>query len=397
MHRGSRRVVVVSRAILMVACLLLLSSAHELSQDGNSHDLVARFSFGSGGVVQSALVAEEPAGPREAYASSFVPAEASARKVHSVETVEDSTAASEVENAGAAATTMTMEPEASSSSDTTAGHFDLSGLSDEELKTLLSDKKKGQVNFKRYKDRNDLVEAIREVERKEVAQQAFRSKVAAAARWYAETQEELKWQRATARRAKASRIKRAGDIPASLRSDGSADLPPTHELRVLYSEANGYGRHFTALVKDLESLEAVRLPNRDAFRFLGVPYPITKKSALLGQTLQVCFFGVLALAIVPDLVPFIPEAGRNMVRTRRSLIISTAFMLNMLGRTVLQGNAFEVYLDDELIYSTLKLGGRLPTSEMVSNMLLERTLLKDYASAMSGQAAAAAAAAGALL
>lgn len=379
--------------LLLFACLLIgfFACGHFAGADGRyRRDGLPR----RGGFIQEARAAEETqASP---FVTDATPGAAAAvvEAAPVFENTEEVTVDAQGDFHDEAEAEVAAAPtdEAATSSDAGAdmsGFLNLHEFSDEELKSLLSDKKKGQVNFKRYKDRNDLIKAIRDVEKKEKVQKAFRDEVAAAAKWYAEAQEEAKYQRAAARRAKASRIKHEGDIPASLRHDRSNTAAPQHELRVLYNEANGYARYFATLVKDLESSETVKLPNLDAFRIVGEPYPISPSTAILGQVLQVCFFGVLALAIVPDLVPFIPEAGRNILRTRRGLVISTAFMFNMMGRTVLQNNAFEVYLDDDLLYSTMKLGGRLPTSEMVSNMLLERTLLKDYAAAMAGQAAAA--------
>lgn len=376
-HHGTRRATPPTRHVLLLlaACLLLLSVAWS-------------------GLTCPALAAEEAAGIAEGHsapstAEDMAPvasAEAVMDAAHTEVAFDQRGDFNDVVAAEEAAviTTTTSTNTVTSAAVDGEGSPDLDSFSEEELKALLSEKKKGQVNLKRYKSREGLVNAIRDVEKKEQAQRAFREEVAAAARWYAETQEEIKYQRAAARRAKSSRIRHEGEVPATLRhsgANGNGDSP-MHELHILYSEANGYGKNFAALVKDLESSETVRLPNLDTFRIVGEPYPISRESAILGQVLQVCFYGVLALAVVPDFVPFIPEAGRNMIRTRRGLVISTAFMLNMLGRSVIQNNAFEVHLDGELIYSTIKLAGRLPTSEMVSNMLLERTLLKDYAAAM---------------
>ncbi|KPA85995.1 hypothetical protein ABB37_00284 [Leptomonas pyrrhocoris] len=369
------------RVLFLLVCLLLFSLAWDRYSADGTHGLVAAPRWS--GFIQSALAAEESADLPEVEVATPVSDEA-LQDAHPEAPLDrradfhDEAAAEEAVVAGKVA-------------DPVHATRDFDGVSDDELKALLSDKKKGQVNFKHYKDRADLIKAIREVEEKEIAQKAFRDEVAAAARWFAETQEDLNYQRAAARRTKGSRIKHNGEVPASLRRGHHTDAP-AHKLRVLYSAARGHGERFTALVKDLESSEAVKLPNLDAFRIVGEPYPISNESVLLGQVFQVLFYGVMALAIMPDLLPFIPEAVRNILRTRRGLVISTAFMLNMLSRSLLQNNAFEVYLDDELIYSTLKFGGRLPTSEMVSNMLLERTLLKDYAAAMSGQAAKGAAA-----
>ncbi|KPI83803.1 hypothetical protein ABL78_7151 [Leptomonas seymouri] len=368
-------------ALLVVACLVLLSLLWDhYSVDGTQGlKVVPRWS----GFIQSAMAAEEPTDRHEVE---ITPAavEDAALDEHAKAQVDERANFHDEAAAEAAAAEKVAEP-----ADPDSEHLNLDDLSDEELKSLLSDKKKGRVNLKHYKGREALITAIREVESKETAQKAFRKEAALATRWYVETREELKYSRAAARRAKASRIKHGGQVPATLRSDHNADAPK-HELRILYSEADGYGKHFTDLVKDLETLEGVKLPNLDAFNIVSEPYTVSKESFLLGHVLQISFYGVLALAIMPDLLPFLPQAVRNFLRTRRGLVLSTAFMLNMLSRSVVQTNAFEVYFDDELIYSTMKFAGRLPTSEMVSNMLLERTILKDYAAAMGRQVVGAA-------
>nr|CAJ2480498.1 unnamed protein product [Leishmania braziliensis] len=79
-----------------------------------------------------------------------------------------------------------------------------------------------------------------------------------------------------------------------------------------------------------------------------------------------------------DQIKFIPESTRAVLLQRRSLIISGSLLLSVLSRAALPSNAFEVFLDGELIYSALDTGGRVPTAELLSNLLLEQTLLKDY-------------------
>ncbi|CAG9582461.1 conserved hypothetical protein [Leishmania major strain Friedlin] len=249
----------------------------------------------------------------------------------------------------------------------------LDGLNVEELKALLVEKKKGWVNLDRFKDREALVNAIFGMEQKEAAQIAFRAEVAAAARWYAEHQSQLK---AAHHRAKGSRTRRNSAEPAA--AGGSDGDEAQHEVLVLYNEANGYGSKFEVLRKELQESEVVSLPNLADLQIVGQAYPMSPRRVLISKALQGAFFGTLGLALMGDQLKFIPESVLAVLRARRGLITSTGFLLNVLSRAALQNNAFEVFLDGELIYSALNASGRVPTAELLSNLLLERTLLKDY-------------------
>ncbi|TPP44384.1 Rdx family protein [Leishmania donovani] len=249
----------------------------------------------------------------------------------------------------------------------------LDGLSVEELTALLVEKKKGWVNLNRFKDREALVQAIFGMEQKEAAQIAFRAEVAAAARWYAEHQSQFK---AAHHRPKGSRTR--GDSAEPAAAGGSDVDEAQHEVLVLYNQANGYDSKFEVLRKELQESEAVSLPNLADFKIIGQAYPMSPRRVLISKALQGAFFGTLGLALMGDQLKFIPESVLAVLRARRGLITSTGFMLNVLSRAALQNNAFEVFLDGELIYSALNASGRVPTAELLSNLLLERTLLKDY-------------------
>ncbi|KAG5490987.1 hypothetical protein JIQ42_00873 [Leishmania sp. Namibia] len=249
----------------------------------------------------------------------------------------------------------------------------LDRLSFEELKALLSEKKKGWVNLDRFKDREALIRAILDMEQKEAAQAAFRTEVAAAARWY-EAQRSQRGR--THRRRSGSRARSDGAEPAAA-GDSEGDQAQ-YKLLILYNEANGYRSKFEELRKELQESEALSLPNLADFTIIGQAYPMSSDRVLISKALQGAFFATLGLALMADQLKFIPESARGALRQRRGLIISTGFLLNVLSRAALQNSAFEVFLDGELIYSGLEAGGRLPTAELLSNQLLERTLLRDY-------------------
>lgn len=273
------------------------------------------------------------------------------------------------EEAEAVAAAAATAADASTKSPT--AHLD--GLSVEELKALLVEKKKGWVNLDRFKDREALVKAIFDMDQKEAAQIAFRAEVAAAARWYAEHQSQLK---AAHHWATGSRTRR--DNAEAAAAGGSDGDEAQHEVLVLYNEASGYGSKFEALRKELQESEAVSLPNLADFKIVGQAYPMSPRRVLISKALQGAFFGTLGLALLGDQLKFIPESVLAVLRARRGLITSTGFMLNVLSRAALQNSAFEVFLDGKLIYSALNASGRVPTAALLSNLLLEQTLLKDY-------------------
>ncbi|KAG5466693.1 hypothetical protein LSCM1_00863 [Leishmania martiniquensis] len=259
---------------------------------------------------------------------------------------------------------------AGASTESPTAHLDK--LSFEELKALLSEKK-GWVNLRLYKDREALIGALYDLEQKESAQIAFRAEVAAAARWYAAQQSHRK---ATYRGLRSSRARSDSAKPAD--AGDSDGVQAQYELLVLYNEADGYRSKFEELRKELQESEATSLPNLADFSIIGQAYPISSGKALIGKALQGAFFATVGLALLSDQLNFLSESARAVLRQRRGLIISTGFLLNTLSGAALQNSAFEVFLDGERIYSGLDADGRLPTAELLSNLLLERTLLKDY-------------------
>ncbi|KAG5492526.1 hypothetical protein JKF63_01104 [Porcisia hertigi] len=271
----------------------------------------------------------------------------------------------EAEKAAAAATAagaFTKSPTA---------HLDV--LSVEELKALLSEKKKGWVNLNAYKDREALIGAIYGMEQKEAAQRAFRAQVAAAAGWYAEKRAK---QKVAYRGRRGGSVRQDGAEPA-VTSDTDGDEPP-HKLVVVYNEASGYKSKFEELRKELKESPAFSLPNFADFDMVGQAYSMSPGRVLISRVLQWAFFILVGFALLADQLHFIPVSVRTFLRSRRSLMTSAALLLNVLSSVALQNNAFEVFLDTELLYSSTDANGELPTAELLSSLLLERTLLKDY-------------------
>ncbi|XQJ31045.1 hypothetical protein NXY56_007152 [Leishmania guyanensis] len=78
---------------------------------------------------------------------------------------------------------------------------------------------------------------------------------------------------------------------------------------------------------------------------------------LVSKALQGAFFATLGLAFMGDQIKFIPESARAVLLQRRSLI-SCSLLLSVLSRAALPSNAFEVFLDGELIYLSTPLWTR---------------------------------------
>lgn len=360
--------------VILALVALLFGGGNEGSNHGNSISVVGHPRWS--GVVLPAMATAVPSEAPSAdgqHAGDVVdaaePAECAVPEAGEAPLMNEQYDYKDEEEAEAVAAAAATAADASTKSPT--AHLD--GLSVEELKALLVEKKKGWVNLDRFKDREALVKAIFDMDQKEAAQIAFRAEVAAAARWYAEHQSQLK---AAHHWATGSRTRR--DNAEAAAAGGSDGDEAQHEVLVLYNEASGYGSKFEALRKELQESEAVSLPNLADFKIVGQAYPMSPRRVLISKALQGAFFGTLGLALLGDQLKFIPESVLAVLRARRGLITSTGFMLNVLSRAALQNSAFEVFLDGKLIYSALNASGRVPTAALLSNLLLEQTLLKDY-------------------
>lgn len=85
----------------------------------------------------------------------------------------------------------------------------------------------------------------------------------------------------------------------------------------------------------------------------------------LAQVLGYCFFAAIAISI-GLLNAFLPAQATQWIQQNRGMVIGAGFMLNMIGNSLLQTGAFEVYVDGELVFSKLKTGYLIPTEQIAA-------------------------------
>lgn len=105
----------------------------------------------------------------------------------------------------------------------------------------------------------------------------------------------------------------------------------------------------------------------------GANYPPSQSQVIIAQGTQALWFVGLGLVFAGDVIfkalgfkeppQFFQQAKEN-----KMMVLGGLWFLNNWGNTQLSTGAFEMYLDDELIYS--KLGsGQVPTGDMIIQML----------------------------
>jgi len=78
-------------------------------------------------------------------------------------------------------------------------------------------------------------------------------------------------------------------------------------------------------------------------------------NALIGQLFQFAFFGGILVLFVGGSV--LPPVAAAWVTENRGTFMFGVFVCNMLSSSLLQTGAFEVFLDDKLVFSKLQAGG----------------------------------------
>ncbi|ORC83346.1 uncharacterized protein TM35_000751130 [Trypanosoma theileri] len=101
-------------------------------------------------------------------------------------------------------------------------------------------------------------------------------------------------------------------------------------------------------------------------------YPVGPLRQFIASLCSVGFITALALGIAaPYFSSVLPPAVMAWVTDHRGMIIAGGFLLNMIGANLLQSGAFEVYLDDTLIYSKLQRGA-VPPADALARIILEK-------------------------
>lgn len=117
------------------------------------------------------------------------------------------------------------------------------------------------------------------------------------------------------------------------------------------------------------------LPNVADISISGHTYPTPAVRAFVARICSSLFLLALGLAVLGgqlNNIPFIPRQVVRVVSERRGTIVGVGFALNMVASVISQTGAFEVYVDDTLVYSKLQTG-EVPTAVNVARLVLQHT------------------------
>ncbi|CCW71930.1 unnamed protein product [Phytomonas sp. Hart1] len=261
-------------------------------------------------------------------------------------------------------------------------HSHLKMLTKSDLKKLIFDKTKGRAQFTNKETKDDLIELVKEIELTEQGEDEFQRRVAEAMAKRNAAKGPL-----SRGNTYAKRIQPTGENADKVKEDNGNEkankdatvkyfpnnhLP--HKVVMQYCIGCGYAKHFENIKKDLEA----SLPNIQDVRISGINYPIPYVRALIGKLCTILFFTSFIIGSFGQyLRSFFPARVHEFLLNKRSLIIVFGIMLNLFGNSLMQNGAFEVHVNDELVYSKL-LEGKAPSSQDVYKLILEKTLLKDY-------------------
>ncbi|CCW64871.1 unnamed protein product [Phytomonas sp. EM1] len=255
-------------------------------------------------------------------------------------------------------------------------------LSESDLKKLIFDKSKGQVHFTNNETKEHLIAVVKAIETREQSEDDFQHRVAAAMEKRNAVIGALrngnthptKVQLTMLNTDKTKEVNghEKDDEAANAKSHTQSSLP--HKVVIQYCIGCGYAKHFESIKKYLEA----NLPNIQDVRILGFNYPIPFFRLLVGRLCTFMFFISFAIgAVGQHLRSLLPVRVHEYIVQKRAFVIGFGIMLNLLGNSLMQSGAFEVYINDELVYSKL-LEGKAPSSQDVYKLTLEKTLLRDY-------------------
>ncbi|CAD2214567.1 selenoprotein T [Angomonas deanei] len=119
-------------------------------------------------------------------------------------------------------------------------------------------------------------------------------------------------------------------------------------------------------------------PLRRSIVLEGDTYPVPPVKAMLSMVLSFSFMASLLTVAVTTLqtVP-LPPAVLNFIAEHRSYIVGAGFVCNLVGQSLGQSGAYEVYLNDELLFSKLETG-TVPQAPDVLERILDKVLLERY-------------------
>jgi selT/selW/selH-like putative selenoprotein len=101
-------------------------------------------------------------------------------------------------------------------------------------------------------------------------------------------------------------------------------------------------------------------------RFEVDNYPVPPLKAFIAQACSGLFMVGLLVGLAGR--QYLPPAANAWIGENTTLFYGGLFVLNMLGSSLAQTGAFELYLDDKLVHSKLESGG-LPDVNGLASLL----------------------------
>jgi selT/selW/selH-like putative selenoprotein len=128
-------------------------------------------------------------------------------------------------------------------------------------------------------------------------------------------------------------------------------------------------RNFMELARVLEGHYPSLIGN-----VVGELYPPSDMAVLLNNITTILWLGgSLLLFFGMPVLKFlqVPDAAINYVETNKMMFFVGLFFLNNMASGLMKSGAFEVYLNDELVYSKIDVG-RMPSLQDITRALDER-------------------------
>ncbi|TPP44385.1 Rdx family protein [Leishmania donovani] len=218
-------------------------------------------------------------------------------------------------------------------------------LDEVDLQQMLYEKTHGQVPVSAFRDKKELVAAVRKLEEREDEEASFNARVMAAMQ----------------RKAALMQQNNGADAPSAKAGSRVSSPSPRHHRSAAEENNN---------IKDTGG---------------GAGYAGAKKASPTRQLsamheLEACstaFLASLGVALAGQQLVFLPPTVLNFIAQQRGMLIGAGFLLNMVGGALGQTGAFEVSLDGELIFSKLQ-AGAVPTVAEIRRIVLQKTLLDKY-------------------
>ena len=109
------------------------------------------------------------------------------------------------------------------------------------------------------------------------------------------------------------------------------------------------------------------------FEFQGENYPVGYVKETIGSMLWYTFLFAIGASMGLGRL-LLPEEQARWIEERRGMVIMCGFIAQMLAGTLTQSGAYEVYVDDVLVFSKLQQGG-LPNVQSLATVIKEHLKL----------------------